>query len=185
MKTLKLTVFMAVAILLNACDYICFSNERFASHTVLLSFTDAAGNNLVAGLDIEWDERGFSVEVNPELYTYRIIHDNPADEITVSPPNWLNPPVIYAIANRYLIFSTSSRLHGNNACRQPAMSRIITFQLTFPQLFGDDEKREIVTYWRRGRTTRPGVPFSIYRVVFEGWEVEVDGSIANIVIDRD
>jgi hypothetical protein len=186
MKTIKLTSLLIIALLLNSCGFICFYNDPAFQHNLHLSFTDTAGNNLVAG--IEFDERGHTVD--PALYTLRIIFDNPADEFNLNNPLLTtNPNLIGVRSGRYLTFFILSRMQDGNACRQRAQTREITLKLTFPQLFGDNKEREIVTYWRRGRTTRSRVPFPAYRVVFEGKEVEVrhewDGavSIANIVVD--
>ena len=178
MKTIKLTGFMAIAILFNTCGYICLTQDPFFHHNLNLSFTGSAGNNLAES--IEFDEEFI---VPSELYTLRVIFDNPADDV--------NYPIQIRSNGRYLGFFTMSRKQGSNACRQGTQTRKITFQLTFPQLFGDDKEREIVTYWRRGRTTRPYPPFPAYRVVFEGREFEVrhksegNVSLANIMIDKD
>ena len=196
MKSLKYSLFLVLAMLLNSCEVEYGNFYPFYEHWLWLSFQDTSGNDLVKGIGYNWwqsdvvpEEEAGGGPVNPDLYTLKIIFpENAVDvwekspeirpELTLIKPNYgeWNSSKGY-----YLNFSTSSVKKDN--------VEMLTFKLSCPYVFGDNSTHEIVTYWRKSNVPKGTV--KCYRIVFDGKEINEityenyeQISLAKIVLDR-
>ena len=180
----------------------------FYHHALMLSFQDASGNDLVKGFedDAEITTHMFPT-VNPDLYKLEVIF----------PDGFLNPwkpdpqpgvilaervPQLYVVTDYaefletgnddyyFWLESQSVKWIMDEAERLCLpFPKMLTFELTFPNLFGDDAVHEIVTFWKEGNG--PTNSCLCYRIELDGKEYTQIAhqklnqiSVATIILDR-
>jgi hypothetical protein len=145
-------------------------------YQLALSFQDASGNDLVKGIELKEDPGGFSSTVRSDLYVLDVIlyeqcenWDNRIYNVPARPgmtPDVQRPYMqaregndgYYYLANRF----------GYTADGCPAQE-ILTYKLTCPYLFGDEEIHEFVTYWDVPEEREwHGVYAKCYLIEYEG-----------------
>lgn len=161
------------------------------SYNLMMSFVDAEGNDLVAGLEGIEPEGSIEADfVKPELYTLRTspslydlgaFHNTPLFGFTpvepqdpdTQPELELCHPPTGDISENWLVaihMASVPWYEGDNVKK-------ITYTLTCPHIFGDDAAHDIVAYWRD-----PSSGPSYYSVCYK---VEVGGKeFTDIVYDR-
>jgi len=197
MKTLKtLGLLLSVMMSFSSCEFLFNQNSdvpRQAYYPLGLCFQDASGNSLAKGIGLEhWIPSDAPVEyatrgdVIPDLYTL--------DILVFEPHNNIEPYVIPNAFHRRLTTNTFwGSWHLTNdfplsVDKYPDTKKII-YRLKCPYVFGDEEVREVVTYWTK--TTKSGVNFNTecYRIEFEGNEYKITNTggyyTATIVLSDD
>ena len=169
------------------------------SYLLALSFVDAEGNDLAAGL--EGTEPEGSIEANYVVRDqYTLVTSPNSNELwpwegsfpqglgmTPAQP-WGSDDPSPSIG----LFSSSNGLNNlsfvtTSAPWYEGVLETITHTLTCPHIFGDDEPHEIVTYWK-DPDTGPTYYSVCYRIVVDGREfTDISGKqlpYATIVLDR-
>jgi hypothetical protein len=149
MKTLKLLTILVVAAISNvSCGRIGPDPDGDPRLYILcLSFVDAEGNDLVYGIELnESDGRRYvapdqySLVSSPDVYElgfgprYGYI-PNRYPELVLIPPHNSPAPPYYSVEIALGCSSVDQKLET------------ITYTLTCPHIFGDDDPHEIVSYW--------------------------------------
>ncbi|MDR2146348.1 MAG: hypothetical protein LBE91_07815 [Tannerella sp.] len=153
MKALKLTGLLAFIIMssFSSCELLWYHNEqKLKVYNLALSFQDASGNNLVKGIGLSsWccgtdipAEQAQSGIVERDLYALDIM--TPCKKRPIAPGRY-DDPAIGMLKYNDSYFLTFDYAHLEDEC--PAIEEI-TFQLKCPYVFGDDEKHEIITFWK-------------------------------------
>ena len=188
----------------------------FYQHHLILSFQDASGNDLVKGIGFDvWQpgeiyitgvEDDSGGEIKRELYTLEIEFEDEVPNVwKPAPASLINGFPAYILTERvpvmglckgwsdynhvelngnydYLSFGTQSYKDMDIPFAEK-----ITFKLTCPYLFSDNEAHEIVTWWKL-YIEETGVQNTIcYRVEFGGKEFITNNkvfSVATVVFDR-
>lgn len=188
MKSIKLITFL-VAMLAVACN----SSEKndfpenydlVYNHLLFLSFQDAFGNDLVKGIEYDPQEYSDIGPIKSSLFTLEIVFP---DEI-LKPYN--GPyisfkagggfvglyPGISIDYDRLLFSCISYQRHYDskgNEVKIPFVE-MITFKLTCPYIFDNDEVHEIVTWWELKSLSDDGdMDFALCN------RVELDGKVVN------
>ncbi len=199
-KTVRLLLCFVVALMGFSCELDGGERHQPRSYILILSFRDAAGNDLVDGLEGTEPEGSINGDhVKPELYElisspslYELRpsvrgREDPYPKLTFSAPRE-NPTPGLGSSPPY----DGYYLLGISMTTTPKHKGLstITYTLTCPHVFGDEAAHEIVTYWRKPSSGR-----SYYRACYR---VEVDGreftdityasgeqlSFATIVLER-
>ena len=160
-----------------------------------LGIMDASGNDLVKGIEFELEngvvpdeEQPYQGVIKPDLYTYEIIYPDLCMDtyyqhyhMTEGIPGDIGQPeiILYTWDGRfYLLFDLQT---GTTHGCPPAET--LTFKVSCPYIFGNDDVYEIVTYWSQDSKYHPDYkdhskewfddrPMTIcYRVVFNGKEI--------------
>ena len=138
MKLLKLLLFgVCILAIHTSCGGFGTGGEaEIFRHNLYLSFVDAAGNDLVEGIEtLEPDM------VSRGMYT-----------LDVFPKGYTGTPQLY-LGKRSesdpfeLSFRTTTEWKVNTA--------MLRYTLTCPHVFGDEERHEIVTFWENSSKGRP------------------------------
>ena len=174
MKTLKLIAVLPLVILFASCS----RSAGGYKHILLLSVQDVSGNDLVEGIAEQYNDPGiWSAEIDPDLFTLDIVFPNLCMDVyyqhhhnttSIAPAEFYPELKMKELDGRnYLLFETLSRI-GDDCDNS---SRIITFKLTCPYVFGDEKVHEIVTHWEKNEC---------HKVVFDSTVIDVVGVIYNI-----
>lgn len=174
------------------CEY------PFLGYYLALSILDASGVDKLEGIKYDFQNIVVTIDniyregpLKTDLYTYEVIYP----DLCMDPyyghfhysgaviPAAISKPALSLYKsedgnNYFLNFFIEISQFGN--C-PPAET--LTFRLSFPSIFGDDEVREIVTYWSRDPEhhpdyknnpkyfrNRPHLTFC-YRIIFDGEEI--------------
>jgi len=182
----------------------------FYSHIIYLRFQDTLGNDLLEGKESTFPcVMGQRQTAKPEFYTLDVVFEDgiynewkpaPAPLIGGMPAYILDeryPAVYFNLYPEYtdekydynsLFFTTQSdRPYGEDATLHDAkFAEKITFRFTCPDLFGDDEVHEIITWWEpRGE----GFHTKCTCITYDGKEFPVkdeyaEQPIATIILDK-
>ena len=140
----------------------------FYQYLLGVSFQDASGNDLVKGIEYELED---GLVPNPTVtnqgivisnYTFEIIYPDLCMDVyyqhyhnsgAVIPADIGQHPDIWVkkFDNRYFLWFdvfTCSRTRDTDHC---PMANTLTFKLSCPDLFSDDEVHELVTYWKQDK----------------------------------
>ncbi|MDH6356317.1 hypothetical protein [Parabacteroides sp. PF5-9] len=176
------------------------------SHLIWISFQDTLGNDLLEGSEFVWSNYEIYETAKPEFYTLDIVFkdqslnpwwyqqgqmigggdrfDNKYPRLYLSNGEWFSPPdSLISPDYHYLKFLTGSISHkcDLDSCWKAEFTEKITFKLTCPYLFGDDEIHHIITWWNllgEYNTICTGVAYN-------GQEFPVKGSsVATIIVNR-
>ena len=213
MKALKFATLILSILLLNGCgnDDDLDGLNPFYGHSVYLRFQDTSGNDLLRGIESTFPcEFGQRQTAKPEFYTLDVVFEDgirngwkpePAPLIGGLPayiPDERYPSVYFNLYSEYadekydynsLYFSASSSKYDWDAKGETywdaKFAEKITFMFTCPDLFGDDEVHEIVTWWElRGE----GFHTKCTRITYDGKEFPVKDEsglpIATIILDK-
>ena len=190
MKTLKLTVLLAIMLIMNSCNKQKEEIYPFYQHHFFLSIQDASGNDLIKGIDWNiWqpdksqEENQAAMEKNKELYTLKAIYP----EVYMDPV-WMHYNMGAAIPDTRYCYELGIMVDGNykinNAPfylgfypqhsirhyngRELPVAEKITYQLSCPYIFGDDATHDIITWWKQN--SDGSLNALCYRIEFEGKE---------------
>ena len=164
-------------------------NETFGpawKYTISISFKDTEGNDLVAPLaEEQWsnnpDASHWAGYINPDKLHLDVIYSNP--------PDWFDnttythkayPGMIPDVHVKYCTAVQFDQpdspwyvVHGEATYINTWGDEVrdLTFKLSCPTIFGDDEIHEFVTYWEEGEEKRGEKRLAkCTKVVFEGQE---------------
>jgi len=188
MKTLKFSGLLAIIILCGSCSLVSdlltdiFDHEpKFANYLLELGFQDASGKDLVKG-----------IELADSLYTLDIILSEPCK-------NWDNNiyntrarsgmiPQVYRpvfdcekLDNGYYVLTNYFSIPQGD-CPE---TKMLTYKLKCPYLFGDDAVHELVTYWNISNKSHENVYGKCSRIEFEGKvfdKITYDGYMSSATI---
>ena len=194
MKTLKLISILLMAAMFSSCLKKGADRGPYYLHYLFLSIQDASGADLVKELglhelnsvDFVPPYQGGYLSINPELYTLEAVYPEEFMEPTwginhepdafVEKPVVLHPCLEYVIVEGvyYLVFFPHIS-YGRHEGTPPAPE--ITYRLTCPTIFGDDEVHQIITYWKPPHQTF-NIHQKCYRIVYS------DIDISDITVDK-
>ena len=174
MKTLKLIAVLPLVILFASC---AGPGEGFYNHILLLSVQDVSGNDLVEGITEYNNPDNWAEGIDPDLFTLDIVFPNLCMDVyyqhhhnttSIAPAEFYPELSMKKLDGRnYLLFKTLSGI-GDDCDNS---SRIITFKLTCPYVFGDEKVHEIVTHWKKNEC---------HKVVFDSTVIDVVGVLDDI-----
>jgi hypothetical protein len=175
MKTLKLSGPLALILMcsLTSCPDHCQPSS--VAYWLYVSFQDASGNDLVKGIALEeWYPSNVPVEeaqfgsVKRDLYTLEIIIPEPC-KTNFRPgviPDDPSPPELnwHKLNNGYYGLSSDFSISVDN-CPE---TKILTYRLKCPYIFGDNETHELVTYWDFPKMRHGEILAKCYRIELNG-----------------
>ncbi|MDR2910741.1 MAG: hypothetical protein LBV47_05185 [Bacteroidales bacterium] len=188
MKVLKFICLLLIVLTASSCDKKIDNDgpsNPFYDYMLLVNFQDTSDSNFLENL---------REEIVNESYTLDIISED-VIFLYYDMPNGLHNENLFisrgsdiGINSDYddcLLFTTKSRKKNDDG----KFPKKITFRLTFPYLFGDNDAHDIITWWEpylheNGEETLYTV---CYRMEFEGKELTVDGQHSEpltIILDR-
>ena len=191
--------------------------NTYIIHRLLLSFQDTSGNDLVENISCDLlqfirEDGASSVNLRPTLYSLEYVYENinqdpwkqkiPAviydpiyPKISLHNGKWLNEEYPEVNSDYYYLDFYGSSLNSyyhyvwrDRNIKVPFAKKII-IKLKYPDLFGDDAIREIVTFWKPCGSS-PVTYATCYRIEFNGKVFSVTQtkydvfSVATIVLDR-
>jgi hypothetical protein len=179
MKTFGLAGLFAIVFLLTGCFW--FMDIPPMNLTLMLSFQDASGNDLVEGIGYKAEPNyDYAGDVERELYTLLCSADKPTARYRPSISLSYRKDPVGETRYSNLVFLAGEERN----------SRItFTFLLTCPYVFGDEAEHEITAYCRKKKGD-----YECFRLTFDGKEIvpaEKDGDNANcyakatIIVDRE
>jgi hypothetical protein len=169
MKAINLLKQAALLITAICCLTSCPGHEpETVGYNLLLNYTDTYGNDLVKGLvevDTSSSVRLYKLEiVIPEPCEYRYYGSYKITGRDTFSPD----PFIYALFDDHYYCAAYFYLPVDGC---PSTS-IITHKVKCPELFGDDDVREIVSLWDIPKADRYGTHYAeCYLIEFEGNEI--------------
>jgi len=162
MKALKFIGLLTLVAMSNSCGLINIDHEpKFTEYILILSFQDTSGNDLVKGIDLEeWSPSNAPMEeaqagsVNSSLFKLDIILPEPCkdwdNEIynTRARPGYipavLRPGFGYEkLDNDYYALQSTLSIPKDDC----PTTKMLTYKMKCPYIFGDDTVHEFVTYW--------------------------------------
>jgi len=162
MRTLKLLSFLFLVTVCSSCIKMAADAGPNYSHFLSLSVKNVSGVDLVKELGLHVSNSDYEPPImptfnaiNPDLYTLKAVypdikmdpvwnHHNTSGAIIPGPYTY---KLEYEIKDDcyYLVFHPRNSF-GYRDKTPPAP--MITYKLSCPQIFGDDEEHEIITYWK-------------------------------------
>jgi hypothetical protein len=182
MKSIKLTGLLLAILIINSC-----TNEEVIGLTrpheynrLYLSFQDILGNDLIKDLALNYGEWG-TIGVGTLQIEYPNEFMDPFISISLNPGMEMQYPRIIAFgtslytsmprANGFELlafFPTGTNSFWGKDPLPPA--EMITYKVNFPDLFGNNNVHEFVTYWRVYGAINNYRRSYCYRIVFNNKE---------------
>lgn len=162
MKTFKLiSLLMLMPILVSSCDWLFHHDPMPFSFA--LSFQDTSGKDLVKGIEYTPNSMNYNYTglIEEKLYTLRAFDSEDPKPTRSSMLGYIEGSDNYS----YLVFFGRGGLKSKLE---------ITYLLTCPSVFGDDEEHEIVAYCKEKKNA-----YVCYRLTFDGEDiVPVEGILS-------
>lgn len=177
-RILLLITIVSSIVISNSCvpDTMLFGDAVY--YGISFIFQDIEGNNLAEGIDLEdW----IPANGPKEQATSGVVVDYKLDIILSKPINeddhdhglyghdQIETILMYNNINDKLLLTNHFRVHTN--CVEPQDK--VTYHLTCPHIFGDNETHVITTYWKEDlgeKITSTYYP-ECYKVEFDGKEI--------------
>lgn len=184
MKALKLTGLMVfIAVVCSSCKLGGASNPPTYVHVLNLSFQDASGNSLAQGLERDPVSGGLITDqyVLDILVSERCTNwDNTIYNAPARPgfiPDVNRPRLGMGPLDDGDIYLNSEFAVFVKDCPPQGM---LTYKLSCPHVFGDDEIHEIITYWDVPKEPRNSGAYyaKCTRVEFEGQVIIPNNSVS-------
>lgn len=152
MKIINFTL-LAVIICLTSCEL--FWSAKSECYKLAVCLKDPSGNNILDGINSATGE--YSMTLIAEEYKYGKELESPERHEYHKIPNIKDiegvGPCLSSITYVYFDFSDI---------------RKITYQIKWPEIFGDEEVHEFVTYWDLSYMPRNCMYTKCYRIEYEG-----------------
>ena len=188
MKTIPAkSVFLLILVMI-CCS--CTSNNDkyiypFYHYLLYIGFQDTSGNDLVKGIEFDWEDFYVEKPEKPEMgylledeYTLEIIYPDLCMDVyyqryrnsdALIPDDIGQHPniTVKKFDDRYYLLFDIVTCKQTMETKHCPMANMLTFKLSCPYIFGDDTEREIVTFWRK-HTYRTSVPNYCYQIELDG-----------------
>ena len=157
MKKFRIILLLSLLIMFTSCPFPGHIDKIPSfSYLLFLSIQDESGNDLVKGLDCYPLNDSYKgtftlpcVEIMAKEYDFNVVFSKPCVKGSyMSSSLYMTTtfPTVWLDSNSnidYLVFVVHSSREKN--CMNDDST--LNFQLSLPRVFGDNEKREIVSYW--------------------------------------